>query len=144
MTTHESNQAPEPVTAGVPDGENAKVDSTAGVPGVPDPVAQFDHSRPLAERKYYFDYPENVDKVLRWFFIGCGLLLVVDVFVKFFHVPFHHHAAFPEEATFAQGGFESWPFFYAFYGFAACVLLVLAATQLRKLLMRRENYYDAR
>jgi hypothetical protein len=32
--------------------------------------------------------------------------------------------------------------FYAIYGFVACVLLVVIAKELRKLLMRDENYYD--
>jgi hypothetical protein len=32
--------------------------------------------------------------------------------------------------------------FYAFYGFVACVLLVLIAKQMRKVLMRKEDYYD--
>ncbi len=122
---------------------DAEPPAEADAPGVPK-ATEFPHSKPPGERKYYFDHPKNVDKVLRWFFIGCGLLLVADVFVKFFHVPFHHHAAFPEQASFAEGRFERWGFFYAFYGFAACVLLVLAATQLRKVLMRREDYYDAR
>lgn len=36
---------------------------------------------------------------------------------------------------------EKIPAFYAIYGFIACVVLVLIATQMRKLLMRDENYY---
>ena len=40
--------------------------------------------------------------------------------------------------------FESWPGFYAFFGFVACVALVLAAKELRKLVMRDESYYDER
>ena len=32
--------------------------------------------------------------------------------------------------------------FYALYGFVACVALVLIATQMRKVLMRDEDYYD--
>jgi hypothetical protein len=39
-------------------------------------------------------------------------------------------------------GWESLWGFYAVYGFAACVLLVLLAKQLRKLLKRPEDYYD--
>jgi hypothetical protein len=38
--------------------------------------------------------------------------------------------------------FERWPGFYAFYGFVACFALVLAAKQLRRLLMRPERYYE--
>jgi len=37
---------------------------------------------------------------------------------------------------------ESLPGFYAIYGFVACVVLVLIATQMRKVLMRGEDYYD--
>ena len=37
---------------------------------------------------------------------------------------------------------EGWFGFYALYGFVACVLLVLVAKQLRKILMRDEDYYD--
>ena len=32
--------------------------------------------------------------------------------------------------------------FYAIYGFVACVILVLLAKEMRKLLMRDEDYYD--
>ena len=32
--------------------------------------------------------------------------------------------------------------FYALYGFAACVSLVLLARVMRRLLMRREDYWD--
>ena len=39
-------------------------------------------------------------------------------------------------------GFQGIYGFDAFYGFVSCVLLVLAAKQLRKLLMRDEDYYD--
>ena len=38
--------------------------------------------------------------------------------------------------------FEHWPGFYSLYGFVACVALVIAAKELRKLLMRDETYYD--
>ena len=37
---------------------------------------------------------------------------------------------------------ENLPGFYAVFGFVACVVLVLAATQMRKVLMRSEDYYD--
>ena len=32
--------------------------------------------------------------------------------------------------------------FYAVYGFVACVLLVLLAKEMRKVLIRKEDYYD--
>ena len=37
---------------------------------------------------------------------------------------------------------EHWWGFYGIYGFVGCVFLVLAAKELRKLVMRREDYYD--
>ena len=45
----------------------------------------------------------------------------------------HRHVSHPWEVMFG---------FYAVYGFVACVLLVLLAKEMRKLLIRKENYYD--
>jgi len=38
--------------------------------------------------------------------------------------------------------FEALWGFYAIYGFVACVVLVLLAKEMRKILMRDEDYYD--
>ena len=38
--------------------------------------------------------------------------------------------------------FEEIPGFHAAYGFVSCVLLVLAATQIRRAVKRDEDYYD--
>lgn len=38
--------------------------------------------------------------------------------------------------------FEAVTGFYAFYGFVACVTLVLLARVMRRLLMRSEDYWD--
>ena len=56
-----------------------------------------------------------------------ALLVVVDFI-------YHRHVHHPWEKV---------PAFYCLYGFAACVVLVLIATQMRKLVMRDEEYYDA-
>lgn len=84
-----------------------------------------------SEKKHLFDQPRNVHRLIRAFFVLCVLLLGVDLL-------FHRHL------NFAEGVFpvEGWFGFYAIYGFVACVLLVLTATQMRKVLMRREDYYD--
>jgi len=37
---------------------------------------------------------------------------------------------------------EALPGFYALFGFVACVVLVLIAKEMRKVLMRDEDYYD--
>lgn len=84
-----------------------------------------------SEKKHLFDSPRNVYRLLRIFFALCAALFGVDLL-------------FPRHLSFAEGVFpvEGWFGFYAIYGFVACVLLVLTATQLRKVLMRREDYYD--
>ncbi|MXX37588.1 MAG: hypothetical protein F4Y91_16395 [Gemmatimonadetes bacterium] len=84
-----------------------------------------------SKKKYLFDQPRNVHRLIWVFFVLCALLLGVELF-------FHRHL------NFAEGVFpvEGWFGFYAIYGFVACVLLVLTATQMRKVLMRREDYYD--
>jgi hypothetical protein len=78
------------------------------------------------EKEYYFDKPENVSFVLRIFYTICGLLAVADIFI-------HRHTIH---------SWEDLTGFYAIYGFVACVALVRIATQMRKVLMRDEDYYD--
>ncbi|MEN8130836.1 MAG: hypothetical protein ABFS45_11710 [Pseudomonadota bacterium] len=79
-----------------------------------------------AEKQYLFDNPRNVSRFLTGFYIVCGILLLLD-FV------FHRHTTHP---------WENLSGFYAIYGFVACVLLVLIAKEMRKVLMRKEDYYD--
>ncbi|MEA1967903.1 MAG: hypothetical protein U9N77_06760 [Thermodesulfobacteriota bacterium] len=79
------------------------------------------------EKKHMFDKPENVKRLLVIFFSSVVILFVVDFFV-------HKHAHFP---------FETWPVFYAVFGFVACVLLVLISRfVLRPLVKREEDYYE--
>ena len=79
-----------------------------------------------ARRRYWLDAPGNVDRLVRGFYALCALLLLLDIFVP-------KHGPFAIEHRFG---------FYAFFGFVACVTLVLVAKQLRRVLMRREDYYD--
>lgn len=81
------------------------------------------------EEKRWLDDPANVKRFIRWFFISCALVASLDL-VFLFH---HKHVEF---------SFEKIPLFYCFYGLVACVLLVVVAKQLRKFLMRDEDYYD--
>ena len=69
-----------------------------------------------------------MNKLLGVFFVMCFALLGVEFF-------YHRHVIHPWE--------DLWGF-YAFYGFVVSVFLVLMAIQLRKLLMRSEDYYDRR
>ena len=78
------------------------------------------------ERSYFFDKPENISKMLKVFYVVCALLVVADFIV-------HRHI---------YHDWENLPAFYAIYGFVGCVVLVLVAKEMRKILMRGENYYD--
>ena len=80
----------------------------------------------MPEKKHIFDDPKNVKRLLHVFYVLCAALLIADAF-------FHRHVAHP---------WENLPGFYGLYGFGACVLLVLIAKELRKILMRGEDYYD--
>ena len=77
-------------------------------------------------RKRWLDEPRNVDRIYHGLWVLCALVVVADFFYK--------------KKTYFW--FEEWIGFHAWYGFVACVGLVLAAKQLRKLLMRSEDYYD--
>ncbi|MEW7976144.1 MAG: hypothetical protein AB2814_01425 [Candidatus Sedimenticola endophacoides] len=77
-------------------------------------------------KDYLFDDPRNVRLVVRGLVVACLVLVGLDLVL-------HRHVAHPWEEMFA---------FYAVYGFVACVLLVLLAKEMRKLLMRDEDYYE--
>lgn len=78
------------------------------------------------QREYLFDKPRNVARLFRVFYAACVILLLLD-FVLHRHVT---HA------------WERLPGFYAIFGFVACVTLVLVAKEMRRVLMRGEDYYD--
>lgn len=72
-----------------------------------------------------FDDPKNVKRLLYILYGCCGVLLLLDFVI-------HRHVI------------HSWEYLWGFYplfGFIGCVVLVLVATQMRKFLMRSENYY---
>jgi hypothetical protein len=73
-----------------------------------------------------WDKRRNVWRLLAVFFVCCAALLLADLVV-------HRHLEHAMESLFG---------FYAVYGFVACVILVLAAKQLRKMVMRDEDHYD--
>ncbi|KZY72975.1 hypothetical protein A3742_06550 [Oleiphilus sp. HI0071] len=81
---------------------------------------------PNKEPQDFFDKPENIQKMLKVFYVICGLLVVADFVV---HRHIYHE-------------WEKIPAFYAIYGFVGCVVLVLIAREMRKFLMRGEDYYD--
>lgn len=78
------------------------------------------------EKPRFLDKPRNVRLLIRVLYVICAVVFAADFVV-------HRHIDHP---------WEELPGFYAVYGLAACVILVLAARELRKLIMRREDHYD--
>jgi len=80
----------------------------------------------MNKKKYFFDNPRNVQRLVIGFYAICVLLVGADFII-------HRHTSIDLEKI---------PAFYAIYGFAAYVLLVVLSVILRKLVKREENYYD--
>ena len=74
----------------------------------------------------WLDHSKNVARLYRGLWVFGGLLVLADLVV-------HRHAETAFDGRFG---------FYGLYGFVACVALVLAAKLLRRVVMRREDYYD--
>ncbi len=89
-----------------------------------------------SESPRWLDDFENVRKIYRGLWILCLLLLILGEGLLRWARSHAHADGAPHGFA-----FESWPGFYSLYGFVACVALVLAAKQLRRLLMRSEDYY---
>lgn len=81
---------------------------------------------PAEERTWWLDRKENVTKIARTLYGVCAVLLLADLVID-------RHA---------ETQLDAFPFFYGIYGFVGSVFLVMTAKQMRKILMRRENYYD--
>ena len=86
-----------------------------------------EHHGPAAdETKHFFDSPENTKRFFHAFYVICGALVVAERFID-------RHAEHPWEGLFG---------FYGLWGFASFWFLVFVAKQMRKLLIRPEDYYD--
>lgn len=83
---------------------------------------------PAGERPRWLDRPENVRKVYLSVWVVCAVLLVAELFID----------------KHGETEIEHWFGFHGFFGLVACVFLVLAAKQLRRALIRPEDYYDDR
>ncbi len=81
-----------------------------------------------SEPLYWLDNPRHVNWLCYGLYVACALLFVLDLFGLY-----EKHAHFD---------FENWIGFFGFFGFMVFFFLVLAATQLRRVLTRREDYYD--
>ncbi len=80
----------------------------------------------LPEKKHVFDNPKNVKRVIHGLYIACAVVFAADFFIE-------RHIDHP---------WESMVGFYGIYGFITFSILVLGAKELRKILMRKEDYYD--
>ena len=78
------------------------------------------------EKKYLFDNPNNIKRVLYLLYGCCALLFALDFVI-------HRHVMHSMENLWG---------FYPVYGFVGCVVLVLVAKWMRTFLMRPEDYYD--
>ncbi len=81
---------------------------------------------PQDKKRYLFDSPRNVRRLLRALYAACIVVFFADAFID-------RNVGHPWERLFG---------FYGIFGFVAFVVLVLSAKELRKVLMRKEDYYD--
>ncbi|TDC82468.1 hypothetical protein [Actinomadura sp. 7K507] len=80
----------------------------------------------MKDDRRWLDEPRNVDRVVHGLYILCALAFLADLL-------YTKHPFFDIENVFG---------FYALYGFLGSVTLVLVAKQLRRVLMRGEDYYE--
>ena len=101
-------------------------------------LARHDHRkhdhRKRGGKRYWLDSKRNVARV----FYGLIAIDVLWLAADFVH---HKHS----EWSGLEGSlheFDAWVGFFPVYGFVGAFLLVLAAKQMRRVLMRPEDYYD--
>ena len=78
------------------------------------------------ERQHVWDNPRNVKLLFKVFYALCAVVAVLDLVI-------HRHEAHSWERLLA---------FYPLFGFVGIVILVYTAKQMRRVLMRPEDYYD--
>lgn len=96
-------------------------------------MAQHQHSK-HGGKSWWLDDKRNVAKVFY-------ALIAVDVLWLLADFLYHKHS----EWSGLEGRlheFDAWVGFFPVYGFVGAFLLVLAAKQMRRVLMRPEDYYD--
>jgi hypothetical protein len=77
-------------------------------------------------KRHLFDNPRNTKRAIYALYAVSAAQLLGDFVIE-------RHIDHPWEVLFG---------FYPLYGFAACVVLVLIAKEMRKILMRKDDYYD--
>ena len=71
-------------------------------------------------------FERNGDRIFWGLAVVCALTVLADLF-------YAKHGYF---------GFEHWFGFHGFYGYAVFIFIVFAGKALRRVVMRREDYYD--
>lgn len=89
---------------------------------------QTPHMPDNSGRKYWLDTPGNADKIFWGLVLLSVLLFLADAL-------YHKHPYFGIEKAFG---------FYGVFGFCACVALIITAKIVRFLVMRTDNFYDAK
>jgi len=79
------------------------------------------------KKTYWLDKPGTLNLIIAVLVVSCIALFAADFF-------YHPHGHFD---------FEKWPGFYAWYGFLSYCAIVLSAKQMRKLIGRKEDYYES-
>lgn len=82
-------------------------------------------------QKHWAYRKENHPKLWAMQFIVLALMLIPEFFL-------HHHPHFAEHGAAVDASFG----FYAWYGFATCALMVVAAKLLGIFLKRKDTYYN--
>jgi len=82
-----------------------------------------DRSKPTPRKTHLLDDGRNVRRLLWVLYAACAATLVADLVIH-------------------RGGSEDMFGFYALFSIAACVLLVVLGRQLRRMAMRRDDYYE--
>jgi len=90
----------------------------------------------VVERQHVFDDPKNVKRLLWTLYVLCAGVFALDL------INLVQKWLGADELRHAERSWEGFPGFYAFYGFVGCVFLVLVAKEMRKFVMRDEDYYD--
>ena len=94
-----------------------------------------DHGR-RGGRRYWLDDKRNVTRIFHAL-IGVNVLWLAADFL------YHKHSEWSDlEGRLHE--FDAWLWFFPVYGFVGAFVLVLAAKQMRRLLMRPEDYYEQR
>lgn len=82
-----------------------------------------DRPMPAPRKRHLFDDGRNVRRLLWALYAACAASLVADIVIH-------------------RGGSEGMFGFYALFSLAACLLLVVLGRQLRRVAMRRGDYYE--